>query len=83
MASITIRNVEDDPKQRLRLRAAQHGRPMEEEARVILRAALAGAPQKKGGENLFERIHRRFAAVGGVELDLPPRERVRDPPTFD
>ena len=83
MASITIRNVEDDLKQRLRLRAAEHGRSMEEEARVILRAALAGAPQKEEGENLFERIHRRFTAIGGAELDLPPREPVRDPPTFD
>jgi plasmid stability protein len=33
MASITIRNLDDDVKQRLRIRAAEHGRSMEEEAR--------------------------------------------------
>lgn len=34
MASITIRNLEDDIKQRLRVRAAEHGQSMEEEARL-------------------------------------------------
>ena len=37
MASITIRGLDDDLKQRLRLRAARHGRSMEDEARTILR----------------------------------------------
>ena len=37
MASITIRNLDDDVKRRLRIRAAEHGRSMEEEAREILR----------------------------------------------
>jgi plasmid stability protein len=37
MASITIRNLEDAVKQRLRVRAAEHGHSMEEEARNILR----------------------------------------------
>jgi len=37
MASITIRNLEVDLKRRLRIRAAEHGRSMEEEARDILR----------------------------------------------
>ncbi len=41
MASITIRNLEDDTKHRMKLRAAQHGRSMEEEAREILRRATA------------------------------------------
>jgi phosphopantothenoylcysteine decarboxylase/phosphopantothenate--cysteine ligase len=41
MASITIRQLDDDLKQRLRLRAARHGRSMEDEARTILRAAAA------------------------------------------
>ena len=40
MASMTIRNLDDDIKQRLRVQAAEHGRSMEEEARVILRTAL-------------------------------------------
>lgn len=40
MASITIRNLDDDIKLRLRIRAAKHGRSMEEEARAILRRAM-------------------------------------------
>jgi len=42
MASITIRNLEDRVKTRLRVRAAEHHRSMEEEVRVILRAAVNG-----------------------------------------
>ena len=41
MASITIRNLDDDVKTRLRMRAASHSRSMEEEARVILRDAVS------------------------------------------
>jgi plasmid stability protein len=40
MASITIRNLDDDLKRRLRVRAAENGRSMEEEAREILRQVL-------------------------------------------
>ena len=41
MASITIRQLDDELKQRLRLRAARNGRSMEDEARTILRQAAA------------------------------------------
>src|ERR1700674_2557849 len=41
MASITIRNLEDGLKSKLRVRAARHGRSMEDEARHILRSGLA------------------------------------------
>ena len=80
MASITIRNLDDAVKQSLRVRAAQHGRSMEEEAREILRRAVeAQAPSG----NLGLAIHRRFAKEGGVDLDLPERSSVRETPTFD
>lgn len=80
MASITIRNLEDDLKRRLRIRAAEHGRSMEEEAREILRQVVSkGAPPR----NLAAAIRTRVAALGGVELDLPPREPMREPPLFD
>lgn len=79
--TITIRNVNDELKRRLRIRAAEHGHSMEEEARSILRAALNRQPPIKG--NLAAAIHARFAPLGGLDLDIPPREPAREPPTFD
>ncbi len=81
MASITIRNLDDDLKSRLRVQAAVHGHSMEEEARDILRCALNTEPRPP--ENLAEAIHSRFAALGGWDIDHPPREPMREPPTFD
>ena len=81
MASITIRNLEDGVKRRLRVRAAEHGHSMEEEARHILRAALVErSPQPP---RLASAIHARFASLGGVELERPPREPMRELPRFD
>ncbi len=80
MASITIRNLEDSLKERLRVRAATHGRSMEEEARDILRVALV---EQETTEDLVTTIRRRFAPFGGVELELPDREPMRGPPEFD
>ncbi len=81
MASITIRNFDDGLKSRLRIQAAIHGRSMEDEARDILRSVLSRTPQP--APNLAEAIHGRFAAVGGVDLPVAPREALREPPTFD
>ncbi len=75
MATLTIRNLDDDVKARLRIAAAQHQRSMEEEARDILRRALS---RESGQRGLGRRIHERFAVLGGAELDLPARtERPR------
>ena len=79
MARLTIRNLDDDIKQRLRIQAAEHGRSMEEEVRAILRAALTGT---ESSTNLARAIGDRFAPLGGVELELPSREPMRDPPQF-
>ena len=76
MASITIRNLDDEVKTGLRVRAAQNGRSMEEEARRILREAVRC---KQSSQNLAKLISARFAPLGGVDLELPPRE----PPRFD
>ncbi len=79
MASITIQNLDDEVKTRLRIRAAEHHRSMEEEARLILREVV---DRKKPG-NLASAIRARIAPLGGVELELPERGPMRDPPFFD
>ena len=81
MPSITIRNLDQQTKSRLRIRAAQNNRSMEEEARNILRAALAR--KARMSRNLAEAIRRRFEPLGGVDLQLPPRELMREPPKPD
>ena len=80
MASITIRNLDESLKRKLRLRAAQLNRSMEDEARDILRTALAQAPTQVG--NLADAIRRRIEPFGGVELPHSPRGLVREPPDF-
>jgi len=81
MASITIRNMEERLKARLRVRAAHHGHSMEEEARHILRSALL--EERRPSTNLADAIARRFAAVGGVDLPDLAREPGREPPRFE
>ncbi len=78
MASITIRNLDKQTKARLRVRAAHHQRSMENEARNILRAALA--EEAATPRNLAEAIRRRFRPLGGVELQLPVHQPMREPP---
>jgi antitoxin FitA len=82
MASITIRNLDPNLKQRLRVRAARHGRSMEAEARRILQTALT-ASERPPVQNLYERIRARFDPLGGIDLDLPPRDPAREPPRFE
>ena len=76
MTSITVRNIEDDLKHRLRIRAAEHGHSMEEEARRILRSALGGVetPTKDAApeKGLATQIHELFAPIGGVDgIEFP------------
>jgi antitoxin FitA len=72
MASITIRDLDEQTTARLRVRAAHGKRSMEEEATHILRTALARNAGR--GPNLAEVIRRRFGPLGGVDLQLPERE---------
>ena len=81
MASIIIRNLEEGVKTRLRVRAARNGRSMEEEARVILRRAVGRGPVP--AEGLGTALRELFKPLGGVELDIPAREPMRDLPRFD
>ena len=79
MASITIRHLDDEVKTQLRVRASANGRSMEEEARIILREAVGREAEP---ENLANFIRECFEPFGGVELELPPREPMREPPDF-
>ena len=77
MASITIRQLPENTKRKLRIRAAQNGRSMEQEAREILKAELAKNPSLP--RNLVKAIRDIFEPLGGVELEIPPRGPIRDP----
>jgi plasmid stability protein len=78
LAAITIRNLDEKTKARLRVRAARHGRSMEQEARTLLKAALREDNPPRS--SLAGAIQARFRRLGGLELRLPPREPMREPP---
>jgi plasmid stability protein len=80
MASIIIRNLDDNLKGKLRLRAAHRNRLMEDEARDILRTALAQEPAET--RHLADAIRELVEPLGGVELELPPRGPMQEPPNF-
>ena len=80
MASITIRNLDDEVKTRLRVRAAGNGRSMEEEARLILREAVGPEPSSQDLASIFREC---FGPSNGVDLELPPRGPAREPPSSD
>ncbi len=70
MSAVSIRNLDERVKERLRVRAARHGRSMEAEMRAILTEAVRG-PEEEGG--LLQALFDRFGALGGADLDIPPR----------
>ncbi len=78
MASITIRNLDENTKARLRVRAAHRNRSMEEEARIILRLALSDETTPPG--NLAQAIAQRFRNLDASSLDTPARQPMREPP---
>jgi plasmid stability protein len=79
MATLTIRNIDETTKRNLRLHAAKHGCSMEEEARRILREALASQDIRKG---LGSRIHQRFSKIGGFDMPLALRSMPRQAPNL-
>ena len=80
MSNLLIRNIDPAVKAALRARAAQNGRSMESEARLIVTDAVAA--DHRNGLNLAEAIRRRLAPFGGVELEPHPSVPVRDPPAI-
>ena len=83
MATLTIRNLDEQVKQQLRLRAARHRRSMEEEVRAILRETIRNEPGPAAETpGLGTRIHQHFAPLGGVELELPLRASLAEAADF-
>ena len=81
MASMTIRDIDEKLKARLRVQAAKHGRSMEDEARDILRTALSVERAQTGA--LVEAIRSRIKPFGGVDLEIAPREAMHEPANLD
>jgi len=79
MTTLTVRGLEDQTRARLRVRAAQPGRSIEAEVQAILHEVLFPSPPEHG---LATRIHARFAALGGAELELPAPATRRAPRTL-
>jgi len=71
MAALSIRDLDDSVKEKLRLRAARHGRSMEAEIRLILTAAAT--EEERPRTDLFSALTERFAQLGGVDLVVPAR----------
>ncbi len=80
MAAVSIRDLDDSVREKLRMRAARHGRSMEAEMRAILTAAVTDEQPRPG---LFTALTARFAQLGGVELDLPARSENPRAAEFD
>lgn len=75
MATLTIRDFDDDLKAELRVRAAEHGRSMEAEVREILRSVLT---RRTAGPGMGTRIRQRFADSDDLMIEPPVRtERAR------
>lgn len=85
MPTLTIRNLDENVKRRLQVRAALNGRSMEAEARELLANSVQNAPENAAAKvGMGTAIHALFAPLGGVELKIPPRHKShRTIPTFE
>jgi plasmid stability protein len=68
MGTLTIRQLDERTRARLRGRAAEHGRSVEAEVRAILDAAV-NLPE----HNLLLSLHESLTEVGGIDLEIPSR----------
>lgn len=80
MVNITIRNLDENLRTRLRVRAAVNGHSMEEEVRHILRKAVGRERRSRDSGSI---IRSHFGPTNEVDLPLPPREPAREPPSFE
>lgn len=79
MRQITIRNIEDSVRLKLKTRAAAKGRSLEAELREIL---IRAASETEPSRNIGRSIRERFKRIGGVKLELPARGHDRPVPDF-
>lgn len=70
MAVMTIRNLDDSVHEKLRVRAALHGRSMEAEARAILAEAVESPVER----TLVDMLLQMRELMAGEALELPPRD---------
>lgn len=83
MASLTVRGLDEDVKHRLRVRAATKGLSLEEEVRRILADAVANENTRaRPSKHWVDEITDIVDAVGGIDLELPPRDSNWEPPDF-
>ena len=89
MATLTIRTLDEETKQALRLRAAERGVSMEQEARTILKMTVLPHRRKERGKDLpgkdfYESVRELVEPYGGFDMEIPARSRdMRDPPGFE
>jgi len=84
MATLTVRNLDEETKHRLRIKAAQRGVSLEEEVRSILRREAQQADQSGQFDNLYDAIRSVVEPYGGFEMEIPDRGFAeRDPPFKD
>ena len=81
MSSLTVRNLDESVKSSLRVRAARHGRSMEQEVRQILEAIVA--PEQAAQVSFAERVNSRFSGLKVESLPISARQIARTPPAID
>ena len=83
MTSIIIPDVDEKLRASLEARAARRGKSLEAEARDILQEVLAEREPDQAQENLYAKIRSVVEPLGGIQLELPARQPVREPPRFE
>jgi antitoxin FitA len=75
MASLLIRNIPEEAKQKLRVRAAMNGRSMEEEVRMMLEESLRKPVRsQQSGKSWVKEMRKRMKAIGGGTIEVPAYE---------
>ena len=81
MTDLLIRNIDPHLKRRLQERARSHGRSLSEEARMLLKTALAQRPEnRKMGTLMFNLVPRRYR---GDDLVFEVPGKASEPPDFE